>query len=156
MHKVIVERPRRGSRGPYRGIPWEKNADLDNLPAKEGVRKRHVASGARKELNENLAPLKRYLQKQVGRPWNSVYRDISAGLKATSAVQQHVRDHVWDYVHRQVTIEGRNHVVRGPPHWPWRHAALRAGELYIHPTTGILTAVKRGRRDKPPARKKTW
>ncbi len=62
MHKVIVERPRRGSRGPFRGRLGEKNASLDALPSKQGVRKPHQRYGLR-DLNENLAPLKRYLAK---------------------------------------------------------------------------------------------
>ena len=144
MHKVIVERPRLGGRGPHRGTPWEKNADLDDLPTKEGARKRHLARGSAKGLNENLAPLKRYLRKQVGRPWNAVYRDISARLKAGNAVQQHVRAHLWDFVNRNVTITDDGEILRAPPHWPWR-TALRVGELFVHPRTGLLVAVKQRR-----------
>src|SRR6185436_19129482 len=101
MHKVIVERPRLG-RGPYRPPAWEKNARLEDLPTKEGIRRRHTRDS--KALNEHLQPLVRFLRKQVGRPWDAVYRDISARLRPKSVVQQHVRDHVWDYVERHVTL----------------------------------------------------
>jgi hypothetical protein len=144
MHKVIVERPRRRSPGKYRPPPWEKNADPSELPSKEGIRKRHVVRGESKELNENLAPLKRYLRKQVGRPWNAVYRDISARLRATSAVQQHVRDHVWDYVERHATLGAKGKVL-GQPKWTAGGRVLRVGELYVHPRTGLLAVVKRRR-----------
>ena len=49
-------------------------------------------------LNENLAPLQRYLARQVGRPWNKIYAEIAEHLKPTSTVQQHVRDHLKDFV----------------------------------------------------------
>ena len=147
MHKVIVERPRRGSRGPYRGVKWEKNARLEDLPTKEGVRRRHAVWGRRKELNEFLAPLERFLRKQVGRPWDHVYRDICAGLKVTSAVQLHVRQHLWDYVERHVTIGADRRILRKPGRWLRWPDALDPGELYIHPATGLLAVVKprRGR-----------
>ena len=145
MHKVIVERPRRGSRGPSRGAPWEKNARLEDLPSKEGIRRRHDAWYGRKELNENLAPLERYLRKQVGRPWNAVYRDISAGLRVTSAVQLHVRQHLWDYVERHVTIGPDRRILRKPGRWLRWPDALDPGDLYIHPETGLLAVVKRKR-----------
>lgn len=146
MHKVIVERPRRGSGiRSLRKPPWEKNTDLEDRPLKEGMKKRHLyAKGqALKELNENLRPLERYLKKQVGRPWNKVYSDISKNLRTTSAVQQHVRDHVWDYVERHVDIV--NGVAYGDPKFGIR-LRLRSGDMYIHPRTGLLAVVKAKRK----------
>ena len=93
MSRVIVERPRRGGvnrRG--RQLP------LDALPQREGMRRRHFVAGDRKELNENLSPLRRYLERQVGRPWTKVYSEIAAHLRADNTVQQHVRDHLRDFV----------------------------------------------------------
>ncbi len=48
--------------------------------------------------NENLAPLRRYLERQVGRQWDKVYSEIAERLRPTSTVQQHVRDHLSDFV----------------------------------------------------------
>ena len=126
--------------------------DLAELPAKQGMRRRHVLHGDPKQLNENLAPLKRYLGKQVGRPWNAVYRDLSAGLRATSAVQQHVRDHIWDYVERHVTIDSNGEVFGLSPRWCRMGWPLRPGDLFVHPGTGLLAIVKaRRRRTRQPA-----
>src|SRR5438093_12336260 len=99
MAKVIVERPRVGSRA--RGKPKglrrrEQQVGLENLPRCEGIRRR-IKSGM-KSLNEHLGPLRRYLSSQVGRPWDEVYAEISGPISANSAVQDHVRDHVFDYV----------------------------------------------------------
>ncbi|MGH7561052.1 MAG: hypothetical protein ACRENB_08525 [Gemmatimonadales bacterium] len=148
MHKVIVERPRLADFAPSRPPRWEKNADPDDLPAREGIRRRHVVGNSSKQLNENLAPLKRYLRKQVGRPWNAVYRDISRRLRPTSAVQQHVRDHVWDYVTRHVTIDPSGELLVTPPFRPAWRTRLAAGDLFIHPETGLLAVVKPRRRAK--------
>src|SRR5829696_5793202 len=99
MFEVIIERPRWGSRMPYRRRARRIDAkaslarDSDSLPSYFGMR-RWALLGQSKSLNENLAPLRRYLEGQVNRPWNKVWSEISANLAATSTVQQHVRDHV--------------------------------------------------------------
>ena len=142
MHKVIVERPRRGSRGPFRQGRGTKNAPIEDLPTKQGLRQRYLGSELR-ALNENLAPLKRFLQKQVGRPWDKVYSEISARLRPTSAVQQHVRDHVWDYVERHAILGEDGRVYHAPRFLRRSPLPLRAGDLYIHPRSGLLMAVKK-------------
>ena len=143
MHKVIVERPRRGSRGPFRQAAGEKNAVADDLPRIQGMRRRYLR-GELRELNENLAPLRRYLRKQVGRPWNTIYSEISRRLRPSSAVQQHVRDHIWDYVERNVLLNADG-VACYSPRFLTRPTPIRAGELYVHPMTGVLTEAKAGK-----------
>ena len=84
MARVIVERPRipdRGARRKRRPVP------LDQLPAQEGMRRPHIRFWGGKQLNENLAPLRRYLERQVGRPWDKIYSDIVAHLRVDSTVQ---------------------------------------------------------------------
>jgi hypothetical protein len=90
---VRFERPRRGgvSRPGRRG-------PLDEQPFRESIRRPHHEHGQAKELNENLAPLRRYLERRVGRPWNKIYAEIAAHLRADNTVQQHVRDHIQDFV----------------------------------------------------------
>ena len=139
MAKVIVEGARHGGDGgksvPVKG--WYKNAGLDDLPAKEGMRRPY--GFGRKELNENIEPLRRYLRRQVGRPWNDVYSDISQHLRPTNAVQQHVRDHVgWEVEQDVAVIDGKVYFCRG-----WRAKyPMRRGELYVDPETGTLREVK--------------
>ena len=77
MAKVIVERPRIGSsmRGKSKGYRRSlQRLDHETLPSKEGIKRRHL--GHRKWLNEHLGPLRRYLDSQVGRPWNKVFSEI--------------------------------------------------------------------------------
>lgn len=128
MSRVIVERPRRGGGRCRKG----REIPLEDLPSKQGMRRRYVELGVDKELNENLAPLRRYLERQVGRPWDKVYGEIAACLRVDSTVQQHVRDHLRDYVLLTPRLElGRGQRVIHSPR-PWHQ------DLYVDPGDGIL------------------
>jgi hypothetical protein len=80
MFKIIVERPRRyGLGGWTRGRPPR---NVQDAPCYEGMRRRY-SDYERKELNENLAPLRRYLVRQVGRPWNKIFAASPGGAAGT-------------------------------------------------------------------------
>src|SRR6185436_8226428 len=98
-----------------------------------------------KALNENLAPLRRYLESNVGRPWNKVYSELSENLKVTSAVQQHVRDHVEDFVAVKTRMRAGELFVTG--RWG-RETPLKDSyqRLYVHPRTGLLRENQHWRR----------
>jgi hypothetical protein len=145
MSKIIVERPRLGG-----GIKTPKGARralqrcaLDELPRHEGIRK--PWSHDRKSLNENLAPLRRFLGRNVGRPWNKVFSEICEHICVDSAVQKHIRDHLDDFVARHVEVIGRQ--VRAKPGSRWTRA-----DFYVHPRTGLLRwNPNRWRRRRRPA-----
>jgi hypothetical protein len=132
MARVIVERPRIK---PFSNRKGRRQA-LEDLPTHEGMRRGRAWRGDRKQLNENLPPLRRYLQRQVGRPWDKVYSEIAAHLHVGSAVQQHVRDHLRDFV----AITPRRNI------HSWR-SSYRGGlwwqELYVDPVTGLLCRTDR-------------
>lgn len=104
MFKVIVERPRIGGYGETKGRRKEhnkrnsfrayENEDVYDEPSCwEKIRP--VGRGAdRKAFNENLEPLWRYLQTQVGRCWDDVYSDIRENLSPRNTVQMHVVQHL--------------------------------------------------------------
>jgi hypothetical protein len=131
MFKVIVERPRYALRAARKGRPLR---DPDDCPAQEGMRRPYVRQWRSKELNENLAPLRRFLLKQVGRPWNKVYGEICEHLRVDSTVQDHVRLHIGDFVSTRVA--------RGEDGTLEDRSGRRFGEvftlLYVDPRTGIL------------------
>jgi hypothetical protein len=93
MFKVIVERPRWGSR--MRSGYGRQFWNSEDVPSHLGMKRGHPS---RKWLNENLAPLRRYLVSQAGRPWNSVFSEICAAIDTRSTVKQHVRSHIADFV----------------------------------------------------------
>src|SRR5574337_1982807 len=106
MFEVIIERPRTGGKYTKKGRSkevlrkaldeaiWfgeEAEAPITKSPMRD-------RSYDRKSLNENLSPLKRFLDSAVGRPWNDVYSEVREHLNPNSAVQKHVVDHLKQYV----------------------------------------------------------
>jgi hypothetical protein len=133
MDKIIVERPRLGGGRARKGRPAR---EIEEAPKSIGMMRAAKLKGDYKTLNENLTPLRRYLEKQIGRPWNKVWSEISAHLKPKSAVQQHVRDHVPDFVGVKSTVlDGEVWV-----HGRYSVAALKDSHvrLYVDPRSGLL------------------
>jgi hypothetical protein len=133
MFKVIVERPRWGSHTRAReGRLYRASEDVPN---KIGMKQGYVH---RKSLNENLAPLARWLASQVNRPWDKVYAELCATIDRRSTVQEHIFAHIDQLVERETRIvDGKVHVIGRWPHklQPIEESWLR---LYVHPVTGIL------------------
>lgn len=150
MYKVIVERPRIGGSYP----PGRKRADQRARQDPEHAPLREPISRGRgsKHLNENLAPLRRYLLGQVGRRWDAVRSEISAGLRLTSAIQRHVLEHLEQFVARDVRMVGTRPAapVRAVDGRPLR--ASRWGDVvYVCPRTGLLRRTPpRAKRPPPP------
>lgn len=136
MFKVIVERPRWGSRHAARS-----KLRYDKVPDRKHVTGRRMAlesEGWTKCLNENLAPLKRYLGKQVGRPWDKVYSEISEHLDTSSTVKQHVRDHLTDFILVKVTV-ARDGSLMASNHWGRPIAPDQWwAKLYVDPKDGLI------------------
>lgn len=136
---MIVERPRWG-RAVAGKKPGRTRALVDDNgePIKaKGAREPRGREQKTKGLNETLNPLKRYLASNVGRPWNKVYSEISEHLKPTSTVQQHVRDHLKDFVATSTRMKGG--VVVVTPRFGGERALSDDWCLYyVHPRTGLL------------------
>jgi hypothetical protein len=102
MGKVLVERPRlkrrSGDSRPSKGYRKEAERALaaGDAPSREPIKKRYKNN--RKFFNENLGPLRRFLEANVGRPWNKVYSDICQHVDRGNVVQKHVLTHLFDYV----------------------------------------------------------
>jgi hypothetical protein len=147
MDKVIVERPRIGSRAPSRKKGYRKycqKVGIENLPRREPLPGRW--RGRERQLNEHLGPMRRFLRSRVGRPWNKVHQELCEHVSFNNAVQMHVLTHVFDYVCRLVEYRGRN-VVR-LDNW-YRGIVLRPGQMYVCPRTGILKVVRPGQPGTP-------
>jgi hypothetical protein len=146
MAKVIVERPRWGSRLASKKPGYRRSlqkCDLADLPRREPLCGRW--RGRQKSLNEHLGPMHRFLRSQVGRPWNKVHQDLCEHVSFDNAVQKHVLTHVFDFVTRHVTL------VAGRPH-SQRRRPLEVGEMYVCPQTGLLKVVRPLKRRDAPTR----
>jgi hypothetical protein len=132
MNKVLVERPRRGKDCNERAA--RRRDDLEG-PMQLGMR----AGYGYRWLNENLSPLRRYLRAQVGRPWNKVYGEIAAGIDRRNTVQQHVYQHIDDFIAIQVKLDGDRLVDLRRLH---RGDAALMQELYVDPRSGVIRVNK--------------
>jgi hypothetical protein len=153
MDKVIVERPRPGSsrhiarrfrRLDPRRIEVSEDAD-DCFPTRIGHRRAAALGRDRKWLNENLAPLRRYLERQTGRPWNDVWSEICANISLDNTVQKHVRDHVKDFVAVNTPIRDGTIMMVSRYGGPQPLNGNRWLRLYVDPQTGILRRIPSAR-----------
>ena len=152
MDKVLVERPRLGGYGmrKRKGL----SHDLEAMPKFIGLRRHARERGGYKSLNEYLAPLRRYLARQVNRPWNKVYSEICAGVDKGDTVQAHVLTHIEDYLYRVVkkvrpSAETPCGLMYQRSGWSGRFQPMRVGDLYVDPDDGVI---KKARRRKVGAR----
>ena len=131
MFKVIVERPRRRSTKRVLASVIRLRDDLDG-PARLGMRMGYDY----RELNENLVPLRRYLEAQVGRPWSKVFGEICERIDRRNTVQQHVHQHVRDFIAVDVAWRNGNLVDLSRP-YSWAPWTIHQ-ELYVDPDTGLV------------------
>lgn len=147
MCKLICERPRRGVRF-YRNLPneyrkakrFKLNEDLECLDIYSGVSKLPMKSKTlgwdRKEFNDYLRPLWRFIDKQVGRLWDDVYSEICENINLDSTTRRHVREHVDRHVIVHVTFNEHGDPCSRNGYYGLRE--LHKGALYKDPTDGIL------------------
>ncbi len=143
MAKILVERPRTGARRRsrlYRNILREHGDEA--LPNHEGMGRSHSFSAQTKGLNENLAPLVRFLRSRVGRPWNEVHSEIMEHVSFDNAVQQHIMQHLWEYVERHVDIIDGKPVPRMMRSYPGD--GVLWSKFYVDPRDGFLRENPRG------------
>jgi hypothetical protein len=149
MHKVVVERPR-WNPGPAK---YGRRANLPDelLPKFEGIRRPYQN---RKGLTDLLGPLRRWLQAQVGRPWNDVYSEACAVIKPDSVIRAHIKTHLMQFVERNTFMhKGKVCVlggfqkgivpVEGSNGWV---------TFYVHPESFLLCKIPERKRTRYPFR----
>lgn len=132
MYKVIVERPRRGGITTHASRRFRNDEDRSG---KIGIKQGYADL---KWLNENLAPLKRWLASNVNRPWSKVYGELCANIDRRNTVQEHIFTHIDQFVERETQLLHGKIYALG--RWPSRLVPIEQAwaELYVHPLTGIL------------------
>jgi hypothetical protein len=143
MDRVVIERPRwgsglrnhdvRGQRAAWRSAV--AHGDFDGEATRVPMVPRR---GPTKVFSDLLGPLKRFLRRRCGRPWDEVYAEVRQRLRVDSLLQKHVLDHLADLVERRIVI--------GPDGGPWDTAygwCVHVG-LFVHPVTGRLSSTPDG------------
>lgn len=152
MAKVIVERPRFGSRRygarlafPKRGYRrYLKSMPVEEMPICEPMLGRW--KGRSKDLNEHLGPMRRFLRSNIGRPWNKVHQELCEHVSFDNAVQAHVLFHIYEYVQLHVEVEDKATVYRKTQYGGWSRYKLGEDTMYVCPNSGILKVVQANRR----------
>lgn len=148
FHKIVVERPRWGSSLPSHKTRWSSNGyDPDgeyDLPNRESSSWHR--NGNEKGFSDHLSPLRRWLGKQVGRPWHKVEGEILKGLDTRTVIGRHLLDHARQMVeiHCRIGADGRPYALRG---YCFR-------EFYVHPRSGLLLRAKPLRIDEAAERRR--
>ncbi len=143
MHHLLVERGHSG-RAWSTGKGWRGRARFRHADPEDGdgwLPPRH-----RPQFSENLAPLRRYLAAQVGRPWGLVHSEICTRIDAGSAVQYHILQHLYDDLAVRVREDGSG-VLWYVRRWGGeaRLDARWGPSLYACPRSGLLRRVRRRR-----------
>jgi hypothetical protein len=134
MFKVIVERPRSGSRVRW-SSGYRRFLDSEDLPPKVSMQR---GRNGGKWLNENLAPLRRFLVRQAGRPWNDVFSEICQVIDSRSTVKQHVRSHIEDIVAVKTKLVDGEIYETGGYSAVYTPLSKANQALYVDPLTGVL------------------
>jgi len=98
-----------------------------------------VRSGCTRFFNEHLGPLRRFLDTNVGRPWDRVYSEICQHVDRGNVVQKHILTHLFDYIVTDTVLIGGQ---------PCRGGGRRYGESlrnsndryqwFVCPKSGLL------------------
>ena len=81
-----------------------------SLPTKEGISARFRTSWARRDPRDRIKPLRRWLDKQVGRPWNDVWGEVCRQFPRRALMNKHLQDHLLGLV--ELEHNARNNRVR--------------------------------------------
>lgn len=135
MDKVVAEPARIGGRCRIR--PQLSSMEWEDLPQRESMRG-HLARdhGALAKGSVSCwSPLRRWLDKQVGRPWNRVYSELCATFASRHPRKHDVLHRVnWWVAQRDVTLAADGSVTEllpGCGRYP-------VDGLYVHPVSGLL------------------
>lgn len=158
MHKLLCLRPRHNHKDGFsdrrdaqeqrktpkliHGVDEDGEYIESNAP-KTGKMGRFWSGGGTKDFGEYFAPIRRWLEKQVNRPWDKVYADLRTVVNGDSAVRQHALVHLDGWMERHC-IERDGKIYQGGGYGRYIGTwELPDGALYVHPRTGLFLRYKR-------------
>jgi hypothetical protein len=145
MAKVVIERPRWGHDLPskktgMRVRRYDPEDEYEDSPKRLSGRAKYP-KGATKSFSDFLNPLERFLQKNVGRPWDKVYSELCQHLDRRKTTGRHVFQHLEDYVSVNCFYDGGGELwIDGYYGRPEPVSEMRWHRLvyYVDPRTRLL------------------
>lgn len=137
MAKVVVERPRAGSKWRYKDRRRSLN-DGDPDLLRTNISMRHPYGYERKAFTDLLGPLSGFLRSCVGRRWDDVYSEIAARMKGNSTVQRHILEHVFQYVSLYVVRLDNGELLEQGKYGFYRLRGNLYSDMYVDPDSGLL------------------
>ena len=144
LKEELIECYRYGSSDPTKRKGYKKRfvgQDFEKARNKEGIK---LMSGGWKTQTDNLNPMIRFLEKSQGKFWDKVYSELCRTMDKNSVLGQHVFDHMWDFVVKDVYIE--NGRIYGFNKWGEEGELMSSRwrpRYYVHPKSGVLLKVKK-------------
>jgi hypothetical protein len=142
LNKVLCERPRHNHEDKFHNYRHHKKfknlngEELENLPAREGMKVRYKHGGWDKNFNEHLSPLKGIIRKSVGKKWDKVFSELCQVFDRRSVINQHIVQHLRDFIAIETFLDGTDIWVKER----WRNTPIADGwyEFFVDPRTGIV------------------
>ena len=146
LNKVLTETYKEGPFGrgrSFRGVRTAFNREHDEVGGREGMRCAFRFKGAyTKSFGENLAPLYRFVEKQVGRPWDKIYSDLNKVFDRRSVINNHIFEHIYDKIVKAKEIfyrEGKPYLIGYSGSMPPLSGTYKP--YYVDPRDGILKTI---------------
>jgi len=138
MGKVVVERPRGQSYVPNRKfgmrLRYLPDHDYEEQPKRVGISASYRDYGySAKWLKDLLGPLQRFLQKNLGQPWDQVYSEVCAVLDRREITGHHLIAHLKMEVQTNCFMDAK-----GKIRYRSGNEERRVDGFYVHPITGLL------------------
>jgi hypothetical protein len=140
MNKIVVERERWGSSRPSRKwgkrLAYVPGCDYEDEPKKvSSSRDRQYVCP--RDFTDVLTPVKGFLWKNIGRPWDKVYGELRSGLDVRKVTGRHVFQHLERMVELNC-FEDENHQIQYlDESRHWRRPGVEG--FYVHPRTRTLS-----------------
>jgi hypothetical protein len=162
MGKVITERERSGN--PCRNaktrmdIKWKGHDGDYDIPNRMSSSANRQHGYSAKQFTDVLGPIYRYLDKQVGRPWNKVYSELCEQLDKRKLTHAHVFTHIDSYIEKDVhqgpdRVWYHNTGYSYVPNGYGAYALRRVIGLFVNPKSGLI---QRQKAPKEPPKKQDF
>jgi len=144
LNKLLCERERIGHDSKYKEVRNSKKfnnfgEEGEGMPSFESTKHRYGYET--KNFNENLSPLRGAIRANIGKRWDTFYSDLCKNFDKRSVINQHILEHLFQYVEREVYVEDGELWVKTGAYSNRGDVKLRnstSTEYFVDPRDGIM------------------